>query len=68
MNESMSLKCNSETDYFPNTCNVLDSIRVFQNGKGFKINPVTSFGVVYNKAGDFTEASLFTHSPFFPFS
>lgn len=46
-------------------CNVLDSNQVFQNEKGFKIMPFTSFGVVYNKAEDITEAFKFTRSPFF---
>ena len=68
VNESMGFKCNSEIDYLPNMCNVLDFILAFQNEQGWKINPVISYGIAYRKAGSFTEASKFTQPPFLTLS
>ena len=64
VNESMGFKCNSEIDYLPNMCNVLDFIVAFQDEQGWKTNPVISYGIAYRKAGSFTEASKFTQPPF----
>lgn len=64
----VGLKCNSEIDYLPNACNVLDLNQVFQDEKGYKIKSATSYGVAQSKATGFTEIPKSMQPPFLPFS